>query len=128
MKKFNFAIRNPLANVNHILATDIPSITVSDIYPDDHKIAQDICDFSCGINDCAYVINEWTRFRLLGEFGESKYLEKIQINDQVYFIVTIHFEKLPVMMPDGSKKHRQAWDSPIRQIEQLNIPSFFPRK
>lgn len=126
MKKFNFVFRNPMANVNHILATDIPYITVSDIHPNDHNIAQDICDFASGINDCAYIINERTRWRLLSEFGESKYLEKIQIDDSVYFIVTIHYEKLPVIMPDGSKKHRQAWDSPLRQIKELNIPSFKP--
>lgn len=125
MKGFNFAFRNPLSNVNHILATDIPCITVSDIYPNDHKTSQEICDFASGINDCAYIINEWTRNRLLKEFGESKYLEKIQIDNQVYFIVTINYEKLPVIMPDGSKKHRQAWDSPLRQIKELNIPSFF---
>lgn len=128
MKEFYFTFRNPLSRVNHTLADSIPSDTSHDVYPDDHKVANAIADYAGGLNDCAYLINEWTRNRLLKEYGESRYLEKIKIDGNIFFIVTIHFEKLPIQMPDGSKKYRQTWDSPIRQIKELNIPSYIPQK
>lgn len=127
MKEFNFILRNPMANVNHLLATDIPYLTVSDVYPNDHNVAQAIADFACSFDPAARVINSFTFKRLMKTFDRVYTEEKIRINDQDFYIVKAIYQAESVYI-NGKRKLKQSRFSPLKQIDYLNIPQFVPSK
>lgn len=127
MKEFNFIHRNPMASVNHLLATDIPYLTVNDIYPNDHNVAQAIADFACSFDAAARVINNFTYSQLRKTFGRVYAEEEIKINDEKFYVVKAIYQAKPVYV-NGERKFKQSNFSPLKQIDYLNIPQFVPKK
>lgn len=109
MKTFHFVFRNPMSNVNHLLCTDIPSLTLGDIHPDDQTVAQEICDFAASFDICAQVVSEFTRNLVVRRSDHYLvYDEVISINDKKFFIVGKRAE--------------------IAKLDKEKIPTFIPKK